>query len=165
MKKIIIGSILTTIFIFAGSGGSIETHQEKIQSLSIKQEKIRNHLQEIDNFLMKYDRFAGSYLSQLKEILFEGAKCEIAKEEYLYASETHSKLTFVKKNIYDECLDMKKIRLNAMKDIKVQVADLKIKVNDILELKDLDIKEANRIKSYIDGLRNDIDYYKNSSSF
>ena len=168
MKKILISCCISSLVLFAESGGSIINHQKTIEALSKKQENIKEHLQEIDNFLAKYDRFASSYLSKLKSIVIEGAKCEIAKEKYLYSLEkkgANDKFTIIKKGIYDDCYQMKKNRIEAIKDVKRKVSSLKDKVNDVLELKEIDIEEANRIKEYIDNLRSDVEYYKYSKEF
>lgn len=167
MKKILYISIITTAFLLA-DGGSIVNHQKTIQALSEKQVKIKKHLEEIDRFLFKYDKFARSYLSKLKSIVLKGAKCEISKEEYLYSKRQkgeNNKFTIIRKGIYDDCYKMKSNRLEAIKNVKRKVASLKAKVDEVLELKEIDIAEANRIKEYIDDLRSDIEYYKNSASF
>lgn len=166
MKKILFISLLTTAFTLA-DGGSIVNHQKTIQALSEKQEKIKKHLEEIDQFLTKYDKFATSYLNRLKSIVLDGAKCEITKEEYLYSKRTKgegNKFTIIRKGIYDDCYKMKAKRVEAIKHVKEKVASLKEKVDEVLELKEIDIAEANRIKEYIDELRSDIDYYKTSAS-
>jgi hypothetical protein len=168
MKKILISCCISSIFLFAKFGGSVINHQKTIEALSKKQENIKEHLQEIDNFLAKYDRFASSYLSKLKSIVVEGAKCEIAKEKYLYSLEKkgeNDKFTIIKKGVYDDCYQMKKNRIKAIKDVKRRVSSLKDKVDDVLELKDIDIEEADRIKQYIDDLRSDVAYYKESKEF
>ena len=168
MKKILLSYCMSSILLFAGSGGSVLNHQKTIEALSKKQENIKKHLQEIDNFLEKYDRFASSYLSKLKSIVVEGAKCEIAKEKYLYSREKkgeNDKFTKIKKGIYDDCYQMKKNRVEAIKNVKRKVNSLKDKVDDVLELKQIDIEEADRIKQYIDDLRSDVQFYKNSSDF
>lgn len=167
MRKLVLICSLSSILLFA-DGGSVHNHQKTIQALSEKQEKIKKHLIEIDNFLTKYDKFASSYLNKLKSIVIEGAKCEIAKEKYLYSKEEKGEnhnLTVIRKGIYNDCYKMKENRIAAIQDVKQKVGSLKKKVDDILELKEIDIEEANRIKEYIDRLRSDIEYYKNSSQF
>ena len=166
MKKILFIAI-ATIFLLA-DGGSIENHQKTIKALSEKQAKIKEHLEEIDRFLTKYDKFAKTYLAKLKSIVFSGAKCEISKEEYLYSKNNkgeNNKLTIIRKGIYDDCYKMKANRLEAITNVKSKVKAFKIKVDEVLELKEIDVAEANRIKEYIDDLRSDIEYYKNSSNF
>jgi len=162
MKKILL-MYITTVFLLA-DGGSVQNYYKKIQLLSEKQEKIKKHLLEIENFLNKYDRFAKSYLAQLKSIVIDGAQCEIDKEKYLYYKRTKgedNKFTIIRKGMYDDCYKMKAIRLKAIQNVKVKVQNLKMKVDEILELKEIDMDEANRIKEYIDTLRHDIKYYKN----
>ena len=158
---------MTTIFLLA-DGGSILNHQQTIQALSQKQIRIREHLREIDRFLTKYDQFAKNYLARLKAILVSGAKCEISKEEYLYSKNQrgeNNKFTIIRKGIYDDCYQMKANRLEAISNVKLKVSSLKAKVNEVLELKEIDIAEADRIKEYIDDLRSDVAYYKNNSNF
>jgi len=167
MKKILIFTILIGVLLLA-DGGSIVNHQKTIEQLSQKQEHIKRHLQKLDNFLAKYDTFASSYLTQLRSIVKEGAKCEILKERYLYALEKKGKydtFTEIKKGRFDDCYQMKANRMKAIKNVKQQVSSLKNKVDDILELRDIDINEADTIKEYIDDLRRDISLYKNSNNF
>lgn len=165
MKNILIICFISSIVLFAKSGGSVINHQKMIENISKKQKDIKQHLKEIDRFLTKYNKFAGSYLSKLKSIVIEGAKCEIAKHKYLYYRKKYgekNKFSIIRKGIYDDCYQMKENRIKAIEDIKIRVDSLKKKVNDILELKEIDIEEADRIKDYIDELRNDIRYYKNN---
>jgi len=167
MKKILISSMLTSIFLLA-DGGSIVNSQRAIEQLSQKQEHIKRHLQKLDKFLAKYDTFASSYLTQLRSIVTEGAKCEILKERYLYALEKKGKydtFTEIKKGRFDDCYQMKANRMKAIKNVQQQVSTLKKKVDEILGLRDIDIDEANSIKEYIDNLKSDINLYKNSSNF
>ena len=166
MKKILIFSCLTSIFLFA-DGGTILNHQKTIQASSKKLENIKQHLQELDRFLEKYDTFATTYLRELRLIITKGAKCEILKERYLYTREKEGEygtFTVILKGRYDDCYQMKANRMIAIKNVKKKAGSLKKKVDDILRLKEIDIDEANDIKEYIDGLRNSITLYQNNSN-
>jgi len=167
MKKILISCCITSILLFA-DGGSILNHQKTIKASSEKLEKIKKHLQKLDKFLEKYDTFATSYLSELRKIITKGAKCEILKEKYLYSLERKGKydtFTVIKKGRYNDCYQMKANRMSAIKNVKQKVKILKSKVDNVLQLKEIDIDEANDIKEYIDGLRNSITLYQNSTNF
>jgi len=138
------------------NGGSVNNNKYILKNLENQQIKILENLKDINRFLGRYISFLNDYRAEMTDIIKSGARCIKIKHEYIgfrnMYGENHIDTRFNRK-IYNNCLNMKKIRLAKLKALNGKFDGLKTKVNKLEKRKHLSVRKANFIREDIRSIK------------
>jgi len=149
------------------SGGDIGFLRSTIPDKEKRQKRLYMHMSKIDQILQTYEAFSLDIKNRLRSIIIEGAQCNVIEEKYsLYKKKYGNKAnkTVWAERAMNDCLQMKENRLIALRNIERKFVSLKGKVDDLAFQRTMSMDEANRLKEYIDNVREDIRIYKRYSN-
>lgn len=142
------------------SGGIIHSYEKKLDDQRKKLKAIKKHLTQINEFLKGHNKVMNKYILRINSIINSRAECKVYETLYKLQKSNNGDnylSTRMSKRKFEECKDSIISRTQTLGKIKHLISSLKEKVDELKDLKEIDLASVRQIERYIQELEKDVD--------